>query len=402
MSAAPPKLPPPLTPSSPSGRGAGQAPATETPPPVPSGDTVPAAAKEKSAPHEAAVEKRTATGAKPAGEALPRASDVYSSTLAALRARSAAGAPARPAAGGEPPAGAPAAAKPAPAAGAATPAGAAVAADAGEKQAGDAPNEKAPPATPKTNPAAAPPARRTFTAILGWVVAAIVAGGGLTAWLTSRAELESARAAQADTLVTVGTLRAENQSLESRIAELDAARKQLEEEARAKAEALAAMEKTQNELQQRLQAEVEKGNVLISQQHGELVVDLLDKVVFDSGEAELNERGKAVLFLVGETLAAVPDKIIQVSGHTDSWPITGKLAERFPTNWELSTARATEVVRYLQDVVKIPGNRLVAAGLAEFRPIARNTTAAGRSRNRRIEVRLLPMPGPAAKSVARK
>lgn len=97
-------------------------------------------------------------------------------------------------------------------------------------------------------------------------------------------------------------------------------------------------------------------------------MDLIDKIVFDSGEAELNDAGKEVLRQVGETLAKVPDEIIQVTGHTDNKPISRKLAERFPTNWELSVARATNVVRFLQEEVKIPGDRLVAAGMAEYRP----------------------------------
>jgi chemotaxis protein MotB len=233
------------------------------------------------------------------------------------------------------------------------------------------------------------------SSLAAWIVAAaavLVSVGALAAYLSARSDVGTERKALANTLVTVGTLRADNAALQQRIDGLEADRKQLAEEARVKAEALAAMQSTQDELQQRLQAEVTKGSVLISQQQGELVVDLIDQVVFDSGKAELNEKGKAVLWQVGETLARVPDKVIQVSGHTDSLPISGKLKEEFPTNWELSTARATQVVRYLQEVVKVPANRLVAAGLAETRPIARNTTWSGRSKNRRIEVRLLPMP----------
>jgi len=184
--------------------------------------------------------------------------------------------------------------------------------------------------------------------------------------------------------------RAEIELLEAKIRELEEERDRIAEDARRKEEALEAMRQAQEELRERLQAEVAKGSVLISQQRGELVVDLIDKIVFDSGEAELNEEGQEVLRKVGETLAKVPDKIIQVSGHTDAKPIAGKLAEKFPTNWELSVARATNVVRFLQEEVKIPGDRLVAAGLAEFRPIASNRTKAGRSKNRRIEVRLLP------------
>lgn len=240
---------------------------------------------------------------------------------------------------------------------------------------------------------------------IAWLVAVVVATGGITAFYAMRSELEGERTANAEVRASLATSLDESAALQAKIALLEAERTQLAgeraqlaEEARLKAEALAAMQRTHDELQQRLQDEVARGSVLISQQHGELVVDLIDQIVFDSGEAELNDKGKAVLRKVGETLAKLPDKVIQVSGHTDGFKISGKLARQFPTNWELSTARATNVVRYLQDEIEVPGDRLVAAGLAEFRPIAGNATKAGRSRNRRIEVRLLPMPKKAADS----
>jgi chemotaxis protein MotB len=225
---------------------------------------------------------------------------------------------------------------------------------------------------------------------LAWLVALIVATGGITAFYSVRSELGSERAAHAEARENLDTSRAEVEALQKKVEELEAERGKLAQEAQKKDDALDAMRRAQDELNQRLQAEVAKGSVLISQQRGELVVDLIDQIVFDSGEAELNEKGKTVLRKVAETLAQVPDKIIQVSGHTDGKKISGKLAARFPTNWELSVTRATNVVRFLQEEVKLPGNRLVAAGLAEFRPIGSNKTKAGRSKNRRIEVRLLP------------
>ncbi|WP_373048559.1 flagellar motor protein MotB [Vulgatibacter sp.] len=245
-----------------------------------------------------------------------------------------------------------------------------------------------------------PPPKRSSAGI-AWLVAVVVATGGITAFYSARSDLGEERIAHTATQVTLHASRIELETLEKRISELEAERAALAEEAKAKAEearlkaeALAAMFRTQEELQDLLEAEIAKGSVLISQQRGELVVDLIDQVVFDSGEAELNARGKAVLRQVGETLARVPDKIIQVSGHTDRLKISKKLSARFPTNWELSAARATHVVRYLQDEIGLPGDRLVAAGLAEFRPIASNRTRSGRSRNRRIEVRLLALPTP--------
>lgn len=232
---------------------------------------------------------------------------------------------------------------------------------------------------------------------IAWLVAVVVATGGITAFYSVRAELGTERAAHEEakvdldqSRVDLDDSRAVIKALQAQVAALEAEKSQLAEETRRKDEALDEMRRAQDELAERLKSEVAKGSVLISQQRGELVVDLIDQIVFDSGDAELNEKGRAVLQKVGETLARVPDKIIQVTGHTDAQRISGKLADRFPTNWELSVARATNVVRFLQDVVEVPGDRLAAAGVAEFRPIDRNTTKAGRARNRRIEVRLLP------------
>lgn len=219
-----------------------------------------------------------------------------------------------------------------------------------------------------------------------------MATGAITAIYSTRSELGSERAAHTEARENLDTSRAEIEVLREQLDVLQAEREALAREAREKEEALDAMRQAQDELRDRLETEVARGRVLISQQHGELIVGLIDRIVFDSGEAELNEEGQAVLRTVGETLAQVPDKVIQVSGHTDGLPISDKLADRFPTNWELSVTRATNVVRFLQDEVGIPGERLIAAGMAEHRPIATNATRAGRSTNRRIEMRLLPKP----------
>jgi chemotaxis protein MotB len=97
-----------------------------------------------------------------------------------------------------------------------------------------------------------------------------------------------------------------------------------------------------------------------------------------------------VIARVGGVLANIADKQIHVSGHTDNQPITGKLLERYPSNWELSMARAMTIVRFLQDTAKVPPERLVATGQGEYHPIASNKTTKGRARNRRIEILLTP------------
>jgi chemotaxis protein MotB len=117
----------------------------------------------------------------------------------------------------------------------------------------------------------------------------------------------------------------------------------------------------------------------------------VDKILFDSGQADLSTRGQEVLGRLGTVLSKIDDKQIQVSGHTDDSPIADpKLAEKFPSNWELSVARAVNVVRFLTDKGQVPSGRLVAAGYGQFHPIATNANPSGRARNRRIEILLTP------------
>jgi chemotaxis protein MotB len=114
-------------------------------------------------------------------------------------------------------------------------------------------------------------------------------------------------------------------------------------------------------------------------------------VLFDSGEAEISPRGQEILMRVGQVLSKIDDKQIQVSGHTDDAAISDKLVAKFPTNWELSSARAVNVVRFLNEEAKVPGRRLVASGYGPFHPISSNATPQGRARNRRIEILLTPV-----------
>jgi chemotaxis protein MotB len=97
-----------------------------------------------------------------------------------------------------------------------------------------------------------------------------------------------------------------------------------------------------------------------------------------------------VLARVGAVLAQIDDKQIQVSGHTDNLPLGEKLTATFPTNWELSAARAVTVVRFLSEKAGVPPQRMVASGYGEWSPIATNKSGSGRARNRRIEILLTP------------
>ncbi len=151
------------------------------------------------------------------------------------------------------------------------------------------------------------------------------------------------------------------------------------------------LKQVQGELSQRLDPEIQNGNVRIHRRGQELVLDMADQILFDTGQADINERGQKLLVEVAKSLAELRTYAVQVGGHTDGTRVVSAATqERFATNWELSTARASNVVRFLQERGKVPGQRLVAAGFAEFHPVASNATEDGRQKNRRIEVVLLP------------
>ena len=144
-------------------------------------------------------------------------------------------------------------------------------------------------------------------------------------------------------------------------------------------------QKEYESLVQGLSKEVEKGQLQVKQYKNMLSVDLAEQIFFDSGRATLKAGGKEVLTKVGDALKGYEDKIIRVVGHTDNVPVAKSLQKMYPSNWELSVARATNVVRYLQQV-GVPPERMVPSGRAEYDPVAPNDTPEGRQKNRRIEI----------------
>lgn len=154
-------------------------------------------------------------------------------------------------------------------------------------------------------------------------------------------------------------------------------------------EQLAKKSATYDQLVSSLQKEIDEGKIKIHEARNRLSVELIDKVLFDSGSTEIKPEGQAALKKVAQILRGVTDKQILVEGHTDNVPLKATLQEKFPTNWELSTARATVVVRFLEDAGVNP-EHLGAAGFSKFRPVASNESEGGRSQNRRIEIVLTP------------
>jgi chemotaxis protein MotB len=161
-------------------------------------------------------------------------------------------------------------------------------------------------------------------------------------------------------------------------AELDELRKQ-----KAAAEARAALF---NEFVAKFKKMIDAGKVRISVRRGRIVLSLHNDVLFDEGKTELKPDGKQALTEIGQTLKTVSGRLFQVAGHTDNLPIKNK---DFASNWELSTARAVVVVKFLA-AQGVSSAALSAAGYGEFDPVASNADPASRSKNRRIEISLVP------------
>jgi chemotaxis protein MotB len=233
---------------------------------------------------------------------------------------------------------------------------------------------------------------------LGWLLLVLLAAGSASFVWYTYLPLRKDRDAL---LKKLGTLDEQNQTVsrkleasEAALVDLKASKEQLSGQlvqTRAEKEQLEAeLKRLQTELTAKLEPEIQAGNVRVVRRGNELVVDLADQILFESGKSEVLETGKRVLGQVAPTLAQLNEFTIQVAGHTDSTRVVSPTTqERFPTNWELSTARATNVVRFLQETGNVPGERLAAIGFAEYRPTASNASADGRKKNRRIELVLM-------------
>ena len=184
----------------------------------------------------------------------------------------------------------------------------------------------------------------------------------------------------------------EVESLKARIAEVSSQYEtKLAEISQEKQAEINRLKETQDKLLEEMKDEIEQKQVEITQMADRLSVSMVDKILFPSGKAEITPEGLKVLERVGNIINKIEDKIIRVEGHTDNVPIHPRLQDEFPSNWELSAARATHVVKFLQEKVGIAPEKLQAVGLSEYHPVASNKTKAGRSKNRRIEIALLPV-----------
>lgn len=175
---------------------------------------------------------------------------------------------------------------------------------------------------------------------------------------SQRAELEAARAEQEQLLAEVNRLR------------------QLADE----------RQNTYNELIGRFQSMIDAGQLDVIIKNGKIVINLPQDILFPSASARVSREGEETLGEVGSVLADFRDRTFQVEGHTDNIPIS---TARFPSNWDLSAARALAVVSLLQDA-GVPPENLSGAGYGEYQPVAPNDSRENRALNRRIEIVMLP------------
>jgi chemotaxis protein MotB len=208
----------------------------------------------------------------------------------------------------------------------------------------------------------------------------------------AKAEVAALKEKVAADEATLAQKEAELKAAQAKVAELQALVDELSKSKKKLEAAKADLEKKSTEYAQlasALQGEIDAGRIELSELRGRTTVKMKDKILFASGSAVIGKEGRDALKKLAEALRGMQGKTVRVEGHTDDVKTGGTV---YPTNWELSSARAIAVVRYLQEVGLDP-TRLAAAGYGEFQPIAPNTTPEGRSQNRRIEIVLVPLEG---------
>jgi len=228
-----------------------------------------------------------------------------------------------------------------------------------------------------------------------WIVPSILSAllllGALGWQLRQRGtELAVAQAALEETRKAAEQNAAQAAALKADLDESKSDATELREKLAAAEKEMEAAAKTKNTLEDEMRAALQSKDITISQLQGKLTVNILDHVLFDSGEGALKAEGQEILRRLAAVLAAHTNRAIHVIGHTDNVPIRATARSRFPSNWELSTARATAAVRFLHELAGVNPKQLGALGYGEFHPVADNATPEGRAKNRRIAVVILP------------
>jgi len=241
--------------------------------------------------------------------------------------------------------------------------------------------------------------------VLGWITTLLVLGAATAGcghdWETDynqlQSEHEQTQAELRQANERIAELESQNEEMRSLLeaqgadlTDMQALREQLQRElaeARAREQANEQRLASLRRMAQAFREMVAAGQLRVRIVRGNMVVELPEGVLFDSGRAELRDAASDTLERVAEVLASVPNRNFLVAGHTDNVPIGRR--NRYDSNWELSAARGVAVVRFLAEH-GMPPERLAAAGYADTQPVASNSTEEGRAQNRRIEIIVLP------------
>ena len=225
---------------------------------------------------------------------------------------------------------------------------------------------------------------------LAWiiaVVATVLALSFLALWYSARArqqqELQSLQANLDQTKSDLTNAQAADRTDKDTITKLQDQAAALQKEKELGAQ-------SSKSLEDEMRSQLESKDVTISKLKGKLTVSIVDSILFDSGEAVLKPDGEAVMRKIATILTEHPQIGIHVVGYTDNVPIRPAAHSRFASNWELSTARALAAVHFLTEQTGVDPRRVGAVGYGEFRPVADNSTAEGRAKNRRIAITILP------------
>ncbi|HPX19725.1 MAG TPA: OmpA family protein [Deltaproteobacteria bacterium] len=208
--------------------------------------------------------------------------------------------------------------------------------------------------------------------------------------LTGCAELKELRVETSEQKALIDRLHEDNQACTD---SLEATREQLRQaglELQAKEEKVREQSEAFTRMQQAMKAELESKQVALKELEGKLTLTMVEAILFDSGKAEVKQEGRDALQKVADVLKTVEGQEIVVAGYTDNVQIGERLAKIYPSNWELSAARAISVVKILVSDGVSPEN-ISAAGYGEYRPVADNDTPEGRAQNRRMEIILMPV-----------
>ena len=150
------------------------------------------------------------------------------------------------------------------------------------------------------------------------------------------------------------------------------------------------LDDTKKTIESSLKDQIDAKDIEVVESEDQVKMILVDKILFESGSVDISEEGQTLLRIIAKSIKDSKSQSIVVEGHTDNKPISGRLKKRFPSNWELSTARASAVVLYLEKSGDLPAQNLAVHGYSYYRPLASNATEEGRSQNRRIEIILKP------------